>query len=134
MHFAFFPEIIKKIRKNERKANEIRIFKPPKGLINFEAQCFEDLVDFKHYTSSPPLLQDYSIDEIEAMDFKDEFKLIPLHSQHVERFVYLTTLAHLKSIGYERAHQWILNKQTSTKKYPINSTKKHFIDLIEPSK
>ena len=45
-------------------------------------------------------------------------------SQHVERFVALTSKAAEHAIGHQNRHRWILNKMKSTKQIPIASAKK----------
>ena len=45
-------------------------------------------------------------------------------SQHVERFVALTSKAAEHAIGHQKRHRWILNKMKATKQIPIASAKK----------
>ena len=59
--------------------------------------------------------------------------MIPVHSQHVERWVYLTSQAYQKCIGYERSHQWLLNKMKSCEELSIKCTKEDFIKLLDVS-
>ena len=59
--------------------------------INFDtAENYFELVPFSDFTTCPPVLQDFSLEQIKSLDFGEDFMKIPCHSQHVERYVYLT--------------------------------------------
>ena len=81
------------------------------------------LIDLKDFTyedmSSPPLLNGYSIEDIANQNFRVDLKNLPNHSQHVERFVALTSIAAANAIGYQNRHHWILNKMKAVEMLPI---------------
>ena len=61
---------------------------------------FTDMKDFKpEDLSSPPMLSQFSMEEIREMKFTDAYKKVPSHSQAVERFVALTSIAGANAIG-----------------------------------
>ena len=125
-------KIIQKLRKS--KAKRIRQFVKPK-FINFDAQSFEELIDFKMYKPSlycsPPLLRNHSLQAIKTKDFDPDILEIPAHSQHVERYVYLTSLASQSVIGQEERDAYVLNKVTSSQKISAKSTKQEFLALMK---
>ena len=130
-------QIIQKLRAEDEQRPEgienIRRFQVPKD-INFEAQTYYELVDFDDFTSdlicSPPILKDYSIDEIRNLKFKEGYKKVPSNSQHIERYVALTSKAAEYTIGYHNRHQWIINKVAATKKIPTSATKDVYVNLV----
>ena len=124
-------EIISKLRKS--KAQRIRKFRKPGKFLNFKAQSYDELIDFKQFKpslySSPPLLRDHSLQDIKTKNFDDDIMKVPAHSQHVERFVYLTSQAGLYARGEEAMDAWVLNKVISSEKYSPKSTKGQFLAL-----
>ena len=124
-------EIIQKLRKS--KAKRIRKFRKPGKFLNFEAQSYDELIDFKQFKPSlycsPPLLRDHSIQDIKTKNFDVDIMEVPAHSQHVERFVYLTSQAGLHARGEEAMDAWVLNKVISSEKYSSKSTKGQFLAL-----
>ena len=52
-------------------------------------------------------------------------------SQHIERFVALTSKAAERAIGYTNRHRWILNHVASSKKIPTSAKKEDFINLVK---
>ena len=91
-------KIIKTLREHEEEepdeedlldaleANDlgIRRFNIPSN-INFEAKSYTQLIDFKDFDlfqmCSPPILKEYSIEDIKARNFTQDFKKVPAHSQ-----------------------------------------------------
>ena len=82
-------QLIEKFRGQDKERKEeatglkkIRIFKKPKNL-NLEAKHYSEVVDFgafdKFEVCSPPILRDYSIEDIRDRNFKDGFKKVPSH-------------------------------------------------------
>ena len=82
-------QLIEKFRGQDKERKEeasglkkIRTFKKPKN-INLDAKHYSDVVDFgdfdKFDVCSPPILRDYSIEEIKNRNFKDGFKTVPSH-------------------------------------------------------
>ena len=111
----------------------IRRFQVPKN-INFDARTYYELVDFDDFTPdmicSPPILKNYSLDDIQNLNFKESYKKVPSNSQHIERFVALTSKAAEYTIGYQNRHQYILNKVAVTKKIPTSATKDVYVNLV----
>ena len=107
---------------------EIRKFMVPKS-INFEAETYDQLINLETVDvefTSPPLLNGYSIEEIQSLKFKEDFQNIPCHSTTVERFVALTSIAAKSTIGQENRHGWLLNKVQSCEKISSHPTKEQF--------
>ena len=79
-------KIIEDLReKDEKRPNgieNIRRFQVPKN-INFDAQTYYEMVDFKDFTPdlicSPPILREYSINDIRNLNFKEDYKKVPSH-------------------------------------------------------
>ena len=130
-------ELIQKCRQEEESGirqyehDGIRRFEDPKN-INFEAQSYEQLIDFNNVQvefTSPPLLDDYSLEDIKNHNFNDLFGCIPCHSQTVERFVSLTSQAATSTIGQEKRHGWLINKTKSTEKISTRPTKSEYVEV-----
>ena len=130
-------QLIEKCRKEEESGirqyqhDGIRRFEDPK-FINFEAQTYDELIDFEKVPvefTSPPLLQDYSIEDIKNHNFNELFDSIPCHSQTVERFVSLTSEAATKTVGEDNRHAWLINKTKSTEKISTHFTKDQYAAL-----
>ena len=127
--------MIETLRENEKSFRGVRKFAVPHGYLRFDETCtsYNQLFDFERLfeieCASPPILADYSINQIRELAFEDSFKKIPCHSQHVERFVYLTSLASQSENTYEKRHAWVVNKAVSSKKFSTKSTKQQFHDL-----
>ena len=107
--------------------------------------------------ASPPILSGFSMDDLRNQNFSSDFKMVPCHSQHVERFVALTSIAganaigkslfsnapsfaycvcHINNVlyhlpGHTQRHHWILNKVRAVQTLPIGSTKEDVLALIE---
>ena len=79
--------------------------------------------------SSPPLFKDHSIKDIKTKTFSEDIMKVLGHSQHVERFVYVTSQAGLYARGEEAMNAWVLNKVNSSEKFPSKSTKAQFLAL-----
>ena len=113
---------------------KLRTFRKPKN-IDFSGKNYHSMVDFNEFDEydvcSPPILRDYSIDDIKNCNFSEGFKKVPSHSQHVERFVALTSKAAECAVGYEQRHQWILNKMATCKKVPTSARKDDFVNLAK---
>ena len=120
---------ISELRQKEAKAQGFRKFTIPK--INFSAKSVWDLVPVENFMSSPPLLQFYSMEQIENLDFGPDFQNLPSHSQAVERFVYLTSKAGENAVGFHGRHVWILNLMESVEKIPTDARKEDFIKLVK---
>ena len=113
-----------------------RKFEKPVKYINFDAKEIGDLLDplafHKMKYSSPPILQDFTLTQIENLDFSHHFNQLCCHSQHVERFVWLTSESCKipRNFNYSRRHQWILNHMVETKKLPYDCTNEDFLKLL----
>ena len=134
-------QLIEKFRAQdkERKENciglmKIRAFRKPEN-IDFSAKNYHSMVDFDEFdmidVCSPPMLRDYSLDDIKNRNFSEGFKKVPSHSQHVERFVALTSKAAENAVGYQNRHQYILNKMAACKKVPTSARKDDFVNLVK---
>ena len=129
-------EIIKKKRETEAKSKskKLRKFEVPKN-INFKtSKNYYELIDFtkikpSHFTS-PPLLRNYSIEDLQTQNFTDGFNKIPNHSQHVEYYVSLTSQSALKTTSDEKRHEFILNKCDMKEAFKIKSKKSDFLKHI----
>ena len=112
----------------------ILTFKKPEN-IDFSAKNYHSMVDFDEFgmidVCSPPMLRDYSLDDIKNRNFSEGFKKVPSHSQHVERFVALTSKAAECAVGYQNRHQYILNKMVACKKVPTSARKDDFVNLVK---
>ena len=49
--------------------------------------------------ASPPILDGFTMEDLRNMNFSPGYKKVPCHSQHVERYVALTSLAGANAIG-----------------------------------
>ena len=120
-------QLIQKQRIKKKNINFRKFTKPNAKFINFEAQSYTELIDFDQYKprmyTSPPILNEYSIQDIKTKNFGKDLLMVPCHSQHVERFVYLTSLASQNVVGHEKREAYILNKVESTSKIPTSATK-----------
>ena len=116
--------------RNAKPTAIVRRFEVPPH-INFQAQHYYDLLDFSKFGPnefcSPPLLSNFSIDEIRNLKFDRDYDMIPCHSQHVERFVSLTSKAAQTVTGEANVHAWILNNIYTTSKDPLHSPKEHYV-------
>ena len=127
-------QLIQQCRKEEEAGTreyqfEIRKFMVPK-CINFEAETYDQLINCDTVDvefTSPPLLNGYSIEEIQSLKFKEDFANIPCHSTTVERFVALTSIAATSTIGQDCRHGWLLNKVTSCEKISTHPTKEQYV-------
>ena len=124
-------QMIKKLRQKEKKSKskKVRKFELSRSQINFEAKSPYELVNFIHFKSSPPILRNFSIDQIRKTEFGPDFEKIPCHSTNVERFVSLTSQSGQYAVGYKKRHQWILNQIHSSQTIPTNATKSDFKQL-----
>ena len=122
-----------KYKKQNCPLSDVRKFKVPE--LNWSANSYYELIDIDKVEptvySSPPLFANYSIDEIKEKKFDQDFFRIPVHSQAVERAVYLTSIAAETVVGYEDRHGFILNKIKRAEKVPINFNRNHFRKLAE---
>ena len=61
---------------------KVRAFRKPQK-IDFNAKNYYDVVDFSDFgmydVCSPPILRDYSLEEIKNRKFSDGFKTVPSH-------------------------------------------------------
>ena len=130
-------ELIKKIRQEEESGvrkyqfEGIRRFEDPK-IINFDATSYEHLIDFDNVKvefTSPPLLNDYTLEDIKNHNFNEAYGSIPCHSQMVERYVSLTSQAATSTIGQENRHAWLINKMKSTEKISTRPTKDQYVEV-----
>lgn len=79
-------KVIEKLREEDAKRPDgienIRRFQMPKNL-NFDAQTYYEMVDFEDFTPdlicSPPILREYSIDDIRNLNFQEGYKTVPSH-------------------------------------------------------
>ena len=51
-------------------------------------------------------------------------------SQHVERNVKILSEGCEQASGYDRIHEWCLNKQENCEKIPTGATKGHFLNMM----
>ena len=121
-------EKIAELREAEKGSKKVRQYQKPN--INFNAENYTELLDFKDFNSSPPLLQDFTMDQIQNLEFGEDFKKLACSSQAVERIVFLTSQSGQHAVGYQQRHQWLINKQKHPKKIPHDFTKQHFFDLL----
>ena len=128
--------IIEEVRQKQRKsrANGVRKFIVPE--IDFEANSYHTMIDLHQFIPvrefvSPPLLDSYSIQDIKAMNFSDNFKRIMSHQQHVERWVANTSVAAKYAVGQERRHEFLLNMSESFGKVSTDPTKKEFKQILK---
>ena len=119
-------EKIISLRKNV-PSEEVRKFKIP--TINFKAKNYIEMVGFDEITSPPPLLGDFS-DEDLAYGANGVFELpveaIPCHSINNERLVQASAQAVKYPVGEDRVHERLLNNRASQLKIPTNFNKSHF--------
>ena len=110
--------ILEKLRHSE-PTNEIRQFIPPKK-INFDADHYTQLINFDDFNADnctfPPLLSDLTLDDIRAKKIPPSFLKICCHSQHVERFIALSTIASQTVSSQEFRHSFIINKKVCKRK------------------
>ena len=52
-----------------------------------------------HELAAPPIFSGCSIEDLRNQNFPEDYKRVPCHSQHVERFVALTSIAGANAIG-----------------------------------
>ena len=82
-------QIIEKLRAQDSERREkragsakIRTFKKPTN-IDFSAKSYHKIIDFNDFgpddVCSPPILQDYGIEEIKNRNFKHSFLKVPSH-------------------------------------------------------
>ena len=125
-------QLIQKLRQRKPGAT-VRLFQVPPN-INFEAKSYHQLVNFDDFQPkdwcSPPILGSFSIDEIKNLEFNRDYDMIPCHSQHVERFVSLTSQAAQNAIGEDNRHCWMLNKVQTTSQNPLKSPKNHYVNQV----
>ena len=111
-------------KENQRK------FKVP--ILNFKATDFESIIDWeKTEVSIPPILRDLTLQELEDFEkngtkLESEIRLIPSHTQAVERCVQLVTSASSSTCSPESRTRKILNTLYSREKMESFSSKKYF--------
>ena len=121
-------------RRRHVNPDSVRKFIYPKEHeINWEAQSIMDILHWhklkSDYITPPPLLQDFTDDELtEAYLSKQKLDLPKLlcHSQHNEAAVKNTTKEVATNVGHEAQKANIIITGESRKTLPINATKKHF--------
>ena len=129
--------IIKTKRANPYK--NLRKFQKPTDFINFDAEEIGELLNPKIFTkfryTSPPLLSDFTMAQIERLDFNDDFRKLCCHNQHVEYYVWLTSEAGKipRNFTYELCHRWILNHMEETKKLPSDCSREEYLSLAAKS-
>ena len=128
--------IIEEVRQKKKKssAKMVRKFIVPD--INFEAKSYFTMIDLSQFIPvkefvSPPLLDSYSIEDIKAMNFSDNFRCIASHQQHVERWVANTSVAAKCAVGQERRHEFLLNMSESFGKVSTDPTVKEFKQILK---
>lgn len=111
----------------EPKDGEVRKFKLP--VINFKAKHFFEMVDLARTTVTvPPLLSNIKVEDLFHLwksPRGDFFKLIPCHSQAVERSVKVVSEAS-RAVSQKRRQGYILSKIYSRNEMPIFNTKREF--------
>ena len=75
-------------------------------------------------------MDSYRKEDLEQLNFSDDYFALPNHSQAVERWVNNTSYAAKYYIGYEARHGYLLNFQESTAETDYTSPKKFFVDTI----
>ena len=128
------------IQKARRYQNdlEVRKYELPKKYLKLDsANHYFELLDFDtiplKFLTPPPLLQDFSNDDIlKAARGESVLNIpeIPCHSQNCERAVAATTLASKRAIGQENRHQFLLNLEKNRQLISTDATKKNFTDLL----
>ena len=82
-----------------------------------------DTLPKSHYCS-PPLLRDFSLDDLWAQARGStvlNIPEIPCHSQAVERWIQDTAKAAATQIGYKKRHAFLLNLEQNRKSFPTNA-------------
>lgn len=100
-------------RAKDRSRSEVRMFELPKSL-NFQASTYLRLIPQQTWQalafSSPPLLNDFSDEEIRLAERRPLKILdVPANTQAVERGVKLMTQAAHKYYGYDARHGFMVN-------------------------
>ena len=119
-------EKIISLRKNV-PSEEVRKFKIP--TINFKAKNYIEMVGFDEITSPPPLLGDFSDDDLAYAGngcYELPVEAIPCHSINNERLVQASAQAVKYPVGEDRVHERLLNNRASQLKIPTNFNKSHF--------
>ena len=129
-------QLIIKARKSKRKG--VRKYELPKKHLRLDtAKSYFDLLDFdklpRKFFTPPPILQDFSDDEI-MKAAKGETVLvipeIPCHSQNCERAVAATTFASKKAIGHKKRHEFLLNLSKNRQLIKTHATKEDYTNLL----
>ncbi|KAK5649767.1 hypothetical protein RI129_000796 [Pyrocoelia pectoralis] len=119
-----------KLREADVDSDVIRPFRVP--VINFSAIDYVDLIDWQTCEiTSPPVLQNFSVEDIEQLVFSDSEKMVeltsfPCHTQAVERCVKLVSEASLSVIGSGARDGFILANIQCRQKMPHFETKREF--------
>lgn len=126
----FAVSIILDVRVKDRQRTKIRVFQPPQNF-NFAARHYLDLVPQDVWRqkefSSPPLLRDFTDDEIRSAVTKPlELLEIPGHTQAVERGVKLMSEAAEKFYGHDRRHGYILTTLKGRSNMPVFESKQQY--------
>ena len=95
--------------------------------INIQARQYWEMVDLDALDlsqfTSPPILSSHTLEQLKNGEFSESYLKICCHSQHVERWVGITSDAALHAIGKEKRHSYIINKEKMSNEIPINFTK-----------
>ena len=111
---------------------KITAFKVPK--INFDADIYYEMIDWQNVeVTPPPLLQDFTNDEIDkaivegnALLLGSKLLNIPCHTQAVERMIKLVTVASSKVCGQTSRDGYNRAALQSRKVIPTFNTKNQF--------
>ena len=121
-------KIIEELRK-QPQPDVPRYFIVPEINID-DSEHFWDLIDLDNIDLSqfvsPPILSAHTIEDLKNKNFHDDYLKICCHSQHVERWVGITSEAAKCAVGHDRRHHWILNKVKTCEAVPTNFKKSHW--------
>jgi hypothetical protein len=118
-------ETVLSLRASEPRSTEVRKFEVPQ--LNFDAQHFYEMTTNNgDNTEVPPLIKDFSDDEIKELSLYPLTITHPCHNQTVERHVKLVTQASSMVSTFERRDGLIRQRISSRKLIKQFGTKKHF--------
>ena len=115
----------------EGPLTKIRAFKVPK--INFDADIYYEMIDWRNVEATPPPLHVFTNDEIDKAIVEGNLLLlgskllnIPCYTQAVERMIKLVTVASRKVCGQTSRDGYIRAALQSRKVIPTFNTKNQF--------
>lgn len=116
----------------ETGSKSIRYFKLPR--INFDALNYYDTVDWSTAKTEPPLIKNFSVDDLwdmvhlymKSSIFNSYIRLLPCHNQAVERCVRVVTEASQRVTSHKNREGVIKNTLQSRRTMPIFASKKDY--------